>query len=258
MAADRALFDGDGYDHLQARLQDLLSLLPKQYRKPSLRVQVALPDPVVNQVLFDFDEFPKKREAARNLVNWRYAKEFQSDPADNVCSFQILGETAGKVSVFCLGVEKPLVDGIVEACSTANHMVHVMDASACYQHNRLHESYEPRPGALVSAAADQCSLSLWDRQRCLRYFRGFWTNSGEDGHLVAARRIARIMKAYGRSAGSFETPNLYFIGRPEDRDSLGPMLEARVGSPLRDLPGAPGEIAGLPEQNLMVAVRRCS
>lgn len=254
----QSFFEGDGYDHLRATLDELFVELPRRWKSQSVGIQVALPDPVVTQTLFDFDEFPKQRQAALNLVHWRYAREFQIDPADTACTFQILGRKDGKILVLGLAVAKDLLDRIVEAFRSAGLVVDAVDAMACYQHNYLHDSYEQEAGALVSLAPDQWSLSLWDDRRSLRHLSGFWSEPDEDDNAVVARQVGRIIKGYARSNGGVETTRIHVVGgTPADLEKLRALLGDAARRQVRAPPNLPAQVHGIPVQALMVTRRRC-
>lgn len=252
----RSFFDETDYSHLRATLEELLLQLPRQCRNPYVRIQVALPDPIIDQAVFYFDALPRKRQAAQNLVNWRYAREFQASLADKACTYQILDREAGKVSVFCLAVDRRLVECIDQTFRAAGLVIHVMDATACYQHNYLEGDYEPEDGALVCFASDRWTVSIWDKERRLRYFRSFWIDAAADAASLAARKIPRILKGYVHSNDGAEISDLYVLGGAEEGQQLVQLLDAQVSQHVQELMIARTGVAGVSEQSLMVAARR--
>lgn len=252
----RSFFDDADYSHLRATLGELLLQLPNQCLNPYVRIQVALPDPIVDQAVFYFDALPRKRDAAQNLVNWRYAREFQAGPADKVCTYQILDGEMGKVSVFCLAVDRGLVECIDQTFRAAGLVVHVMDAAACYQHNYFEGGYEPEDGALLCFASDRWTVSIWDKERRLRYFRGFWTDASADAAFHAARKIPRIFKGYANSNDGAQISDLYVLGSAGEGEQLVELLDAKVSQRIQALVIPRTGIAGVSEQSLMVAARR--
>jgi hypothetical protein len=203
-----------------AALEKAVSTVCGGVNRQYVPVHVSLPDPLAAVSVFELDELPKGRDAQRNLVNWRFAKEHYGDERPLRCASQALGSRDAKQLLLGMALETPWLDAVREALQRAGIVPWTMNIATCYRFNRFYPllTAERHGGAIVALDPDAWALALWDADGRLRWLRGRWRDSLPEGaaaYDTIAVDTERFILAYVHGGADRRVERVYVAGGDE-------------------------------------------
>lgn len=201
-----------------------------------LPVQIALPDPATGIQVFELEAVPKSHAGRTRLAQWRLEKELGVH--DIACASQYLGQEGDKHLLLAVGVNRPWLAVVLQACRLAGIVPRIVDATICHVIDRFHDTLAQGQGdaALLVVEPDSWTLALLDSAMRLRFVRSRWREDAPgavltDAHQAIANEVERTVLVYvhgtpGRSVGA-----LYVTGTAPDLAQLSARLDERMHAP---------------------------
>lgn len=261
--AQAALFDTQDYRLLQQSVTVALKALPLASRKPWTRVQIALPDPLVQCQVFALEEWPKGNAARQAFVAWKMSEHLQLNASNFVFTHQLLGTERGRYLVLMSATQAPLLWAVSEAFSQQRMAPAVIDAAGVFQFNALAPLVKKTGAMLVSLTRDYWSMMIWDDQARLRHLSSQWRapqatdTSVQD--IAIAEELERRTRAHMRAADAPAIEKLLLSGDADDVGALFDVLQARQVQALERLHLQAFSASGIQVDSLhpAVAASRC-
>lgn len=219
------------YTMLDEMLRALLEEVTRRIEHAYVPIQVALPDPVVDVVVLELEELPKRARAREELVRWHLAKRLQLEEQALSVTFQTLGTDGGHQLLLGLGVAKELLETIDGAFKSAGIPVSTIDMGAGFRHNYLLPQVGASSGALVCFEPDYWTLSLWDGAGRLRHVSTRWREPGVDAqteHQRVAAEVERTVMAYVHAGAGRHVERLYAASLRGDVQGVCAVLDERI------------------------------
>jgi hypothetical protein len=227
VAFDSPLFGAAPFPAAANALDRALQIFSKSIQRRYLPLHVSVPDPLVHWSVFELDELPSARAAQHELVAFRFSRQGLNGGHRYAC--QPLGREAGKHLVLGMATDGAWHELIAAALARAGLVAWTINANACRQFNAFHDRLVEASGALVAAAPDAWSLTLWDGEGRLRYARGRWRSGSSDAEIAA--EVERAILAYVHADPAREVSRIFVVGEAAVADAL----DARMRAPCERL-----------------------
>ncbi len=192
------LTGANGYSALKAKLSELSNNI-LSYANEQFPIQLALADPVISNYFLEFESLPGSYEECQRLVTWQLSKQYHLDCNNLALTFQHMGEHDGKQLVYVLGIERLLIDSIMEVMQDADLAPTVLDAGASYLYNVLPRVAPTKNAMAINMEDSYWSIIIWDENATLQYLRSKWydINSSLSGsYQKIIREIERTARAF--------------------------------------------------------------
>jgi len=228
VALESPLFSGAPSPGAANALDRVFKSISNSIKRRYLPLHISVPDPLVHWSVFELDELPSARAAQHELVAFRFSRQGLNGGHRYAC--QPLGREAGKHLVLGMASDGAWQELIASALARAGLVAWTINANACRQFNAFHDRLVEGSGALVAAAPDAWSLTLWDGEGRMRYARGRWRTGASDAGEIAAE-VERAILAYVHADPAREVARIFVVGEAGVADAL----DARMRAPCERL-----------------------
>lgn len=226
------LFGGAPTATMQQALAGALEKIGAGFKDAYLPVHVALPDPVIQLVVFELEDLPKTKKSRAELVRWRLAKEFHAEGQPLDCAHQDLGAEDGKRLLLGQAGDGSWLAALKQALRDAGITPWTINAGVCHRFNRFHDRFasEANGGALIALDPEWWTLSVWDREQRLRLARGRWRDgaAGNDGYEAIAADTERTILSYVRGGVDRAIGRVFIAGEAPAIAGLSAALARRM------------------------------
>lgn len=199
-------------------LAEALKKIAAGFSHRYLPAHVLLPDPLVEQAVFELDQAPPGGTERDDFGAWRMEKALHFRPAH--CTTQLLGERSGKTLLFASGIGNPLYQAMTSAFEAAGCVPWTIEAISVRAFNCCEAHFGPQGSGLVALSSDCWSVWHIDPHGNPRNIRSRW-RGGED-----AAEIERTIVAWSLIAPE-PLAKLVVFSVTED-DPLISVLRSRV------------------------------
>lgn len=207
--------------------KNIMSSLPKEFKKRYLPVQIALPDSLFKMQKLQFSNFPRSYKEQSTLVNWQLAKASHCATEQIYTTWQSLGQTNNEQSVFAYGIDKNIIDTLKNELHKAGLHVSSVNAASYYRYNILDAEALSKSGVLISLEKGCWSLMFWDEAGNLNHIHTALreSNTHDDiPHIVA--ETERLVLSYVQKEKSVE--NIYITAIGDEKVLLETQINQRL------------------------------
>lgn len=170
---------------------ELVKALPNLVRRADLPLHVSLPDPLVDEDILLFKDFPQNTTEAHDLIRLRLLREGPSGMQDPVCSFEVVGERDGSIVTRVRSMERALRDGIEDAVRASGLHVAKLEGWTCFCSTGL--AKVTGDGAFLWSDGTSWSLTCWSDAAPEGFFESGWVGSDPN---VFLQRVGRLMHSF--------------------------------------------------------------
>jgi hypothetical protein len=208
-------------------LENIISSLPKEFKKRYLPVQIALPDLLFKTQKLKFSNFPRGYKEQSTLINWQLAKTSHCIAEQIYTTWQSLGKTNGEQSVFAYGVDKNIIATLKDVLHKVGLHVSSINAASYYRYNILHASALCKSGVLLALEKDYWSLMFWDETGDLNHIHTAIRESNmHDDIFDIVAETERLVLSYIQNDKSIE--NIYITAIGEEKELLETQINQRL------------------------------
>lgn len=214
------------YPNLEEALKKITAAPPEQCKGKAVPISVILADPCTVQTIFYFEHIPKDDTATRQLIGWRFSKEFQLDPGNNLYSYQPLTNSDEKQQLYCMAIRKSLIDTVVTQLTEANLPPNVIDVSfsACYSY--FYPWLKKEKNIFITLYEDFWGISIIEENGNIRFNDHWWQHNTlplPEKLQKIVEQITHITKLYNLEH-EHHMSQLYMIGPTEEMTQLKKQL----------------------------------
>jgi len=188
------LFAGD-VNILGRLLGEVLLEVAKRIKNKFIPINIALPDPLLHQAIFELDEIPRGERLRNELLKLRFQRDYQLDTKDKIVSYQILGRTNGKNRIFAMAVKQDVISEIERVFVKSKQKPSVIDAFSLYMSNHLATCMGLESSVVLCVAPHYWTIQIWDQQEQIRLIQSGWCDmrdrQPDDGLFKDVERVLR-------------------------------------------------------------------
>jgi len=185
---------------LASAIQTLVQRFPKRIMRADNNVCLALPDTCFQQSELEFDEFPRRKSEALDLVAWRHCDELSLDASDVAVGYRkAVTVGTGKTSVFAQSIPKEIVASCEDALWQSSLVPGQIDSLGSYLMTKRGSKKQKGWGAVFWYSKDWWSFRVINKYGEMEPQFGAWNKNERDGDLIA-RRFKRVLSIYEKQA----------------------------------------------------------
>ena len=215
-------------EDLNAYFTNIFSLIPTEYQKRYLPVQIALPDTLFKTHNLTFTNFPRTSTEQNALVNWKLSKASHCDANDIYSSWQTLKTSSTEQIIFAYGIDKNIIEGLEAASLAACFKIGSINAASVFRYNLLGNQALNQSGVLLSLEKEYWSLMFWENNGELNHIHTEKRKLNESQDDISNIVIAteRLVMSYIQQGKSVES--VYITAITEEKDSLKAEINQRL------------------------------
>lgn len=214
-------------NELERYITNIISSLPKEFKKQYLPVQIALPDPLFKTQKIQFSNFPRSYKEQSTLVNWQLAKMSHCVSDKIYATWQSHGNGDSEKNIFAYGLDKNIVDTLENVLHKAGLQLSTVNAASYYRYNVLDRHALSKSGVLLALEKDYWSLMFWDAVGSLNHIHtSKRDNNTHDDIPNIVADTERLVLSYIQQEKSVENIYITAIGNEKK------ILEAQINQHL--------------------------
>ena len=202
---------------------ELTKAMPSMIRRADLPLYVSLPDPLVQEDILTFNEFPADAKEAHDLIRLRLARNGVDGMNDLVSCYQVIGEQDGAIVTRVRSMERGTRDAVEAAATRCGLHVAKMESWSAYASRALTKI--GGNGAFIWSDGVSWSLTCWADAAPEGFFESGWVQSQPE---AAAGRISRLLRSFSMA---HETGPLTMINALPEQ--LARLVQADNTTPVR-------------------------